>query len=105
MLLANYGTVVDPVYGSPTVNILPSADTEMVNLFLAQLAQDFADYFLVMQVDQAGWHRAKDLKVPENIRVIYQPPFSRSASIPSNMCERNCERNTCKIASFRLWIN
>jgi len=76
MVLANHGTVGDPVYGSPTVIILPSADTEMVNLFLAQLAQDFADYFLVMQVDQAGWHRAKDLKVPENIRVIYQPPNS-----------------------------
>jgi hypothetical protein len=54
MLLANHGTVGDPVYGSPTVIILSSADTGMVNLFLAQLAQDFADYFLVMQVDQAG---------------------------------------------------
>jgi len=29
-----------------------------------------------MQVDQAGWHRAKDLKVAENIRLIYQPPYS-----------------------------
>jgi transposase len=29
-----------------------------------------------MQVDQAGWHRAKDLQVPENIRLIFQPPYS-----------------------------
>jgi len=37
----------------------------MMNLFLAQVAQDFADYFIVMQVDQAGWHRAKDLQVED----------------------------------------
>ena len=29
-----------------------------------------------MQVDQAGWHQAKELKVPENIRLIPQPPYS-----------------------------
>jgi len=47
----------------------------MMNLFLAQVAQDFADYFIVMLVDQAGWHLAKDLQVPENIRLIFQPPL------------------------------
>ena len=56
--------------------ILPSANTAMMNLFLAQVAEDFADYFIVMQVDQAGWHRAKDLQVPENIRLIFQPAYS-----------------------------
>jgi hypothetical protein len=54
--------------------ILPRADTAMMNLFLAQVAGDFADYFIVMQVDQAGWHRAKDLQVPANMRLILQPP-------------------------------
>ena len=28
-----------------------------------------------MRVDQAVWHRAKDLQVPENIRLIFQPPL------------------------------
>ncbi len=36
----------------------------------------FQEYFIVMQVDQAGWHHAKDLQVPENIRLIPQPPYS-----------------------------
>ena len=48
---------VAPEQGLMTSLILPSADTEMMNLFLAQVAQDFADYFIVMQVDQAGWVR------------------------------------------------
>ena len=29
-----------------------------------------------MQVDQAGWHRSKDLVIPENIRFIPQPAHS-----------------------------
>jgi len=56
--------------------ILPSADTAMMNVFLAQVAEDFADDFIVMQVDQAGWHRAKELQVPENMRLIFQPAYS-----------------------------
>jgi putative transposase len=56
---------VAPEQGRISSLILPSANTAMMNLFLAQVAQDFADYFIVMQVDQAGWHRAKDLQVED----------------------------------------
>ncbi len=47
-----------------------------MNVFLQHVSQTFSDYFLVMQVDQAGWHRAKELVLPENIRLIKQPPYS-----------------------------
>src|SRR6266446_10104285 len=85
---------VAPEQGLMTSLILPSANTATMNLFLAQVAEDFADYFIVMQVDQAGWHRAKDLHVPENIRLIFQPAYSHSASIPSNIFGKRCGRNT-----------
>lgn len=29
-----------------------------------------------MQVDQAGWHKSKALKIPNNIALIKQPPYS-----------------------------
>src|SRR5215467_10553873 len=64
---------VAPEQGLMTSLILPYANTEMMNLFLAQVARDFADYFVVMQVDQASWHRAKELQIPENIRLVFQP--------------------------------
>jgi transposase len=67
---------VAPEAGKMTSLILPTADTAMMNLFLEHVAKTFANYFIVMQVDQAGWHHAKDLKVPENIRLILQPPYS-----------------------------
>lgn len=47
-----------------------------MNIFLEHVSQTFSGYFLVMQVDQAGWHQAKDLIIPENIRLIKQPSYS-----------------------------
>jgi len=56
--------------------ILPRADTEMMNLFLQQVAEDFSDSFVVMILDQAGWHFSKSLTIPENIAFIPLPPHS-----------------------------
>ena len=83
---------VAPEQGLMTALILPHADTAMMNLFLAQVARDFADYFVVMQVDQAGWHRAKDLQVPENIRLIFQPAYSPEVNRVEHLWEELREK-------------
>ncbi len=67
---------VAPGAGLMTSLILPSANTAMMNLFLEHVSQRFENYFIVMQVDQAGWHRSKELVVPANIRLIEQPAHS-----------------------------
>lgn len=59
-----------------TCLILPYANTKMMNLFLKQLSQEFADYFIILQLDKAAWHRGKHLIIPENIRLIFQPAYS-----------------------------
>jgi hypothetical protein len=64
------------IRGANRQNWPPRTNTAMMNLFLAHVAEEFADYFIVMQVDQAGWHRPKQLQVPENIRLIPQLPRS-----------------------------
>lgn len=69
-------TAVAPALGQMVSLILPEASTEMMNLFLEQVSQTFSKHFIVMQVDQAGWHHAKDLIIPENIRLIPQPAYS-----------------------------
>ncbi|MCY4160967.1 MAG: transposase [Flavobacteriaceae bacterium] len=48
----------------------------MMNLFLEQVAKDFKESKIIMQVDQARWHPSKDLKIPENMVLIEQPPYS-----------------------------
>jgi hypothetical protein len=49
-------------------------------LFLAHVAQEFSDFFIVMLVDRAGWHTAKRLIVPENIRCTRSRGVSSSDS-------------------------
>ena len=67
---------VAPVLGQMVSLILPDASTVMMNCFLEEVSCVFSTYFIVMQVDGAGWHRANDLVVPENIRLISQPAYS-----------------------------
>ncbi|HZU02530.1 MAG TPA: IS630 family transposase [Ktedonobacteraceae bacterium] len=67
---------VAPAEGKMTSLILPSADTQMMNLFLEHVSSTYANYFVVMQVDQASWHVTKELTLPENIRLIPQPAYS-----------------------------
>jgi hypothetical protein len=67
---------VDPASGVMTCLVLPEANVAMMNIFLAQVAADFADSFVVMQVDGAPWHTSPKLQVPENIRLITQPAYS-----------------------------
>jgi hypothetical protein len=66
-------TAVAPKEGWMYSLILPKANSAMMSLFLAHVAQEYAAYFIVMQVDRAGWHGSKALVVPENIRLLPQP--------------------------------
>ena len=70
-------SAVCPASGQITSLILPYANSEMMTLFLNQVASDFSDYFIIMQVDGAAWHKSGSLNIPENIRLIvttHPPP-------------------------------
>lgn len=69
-------SAVAPHLGKISSLILPYGNTEMMNLFLKNVALEFQDNEIVMQVDGAGWHRSKNLKIPDNIHFILQPPYS-----------------------------
>lgn len=69
-------TAVAPQSGEMTSLVLPTANTEMMNIFLEHVSHQFSKFFLIMQVDGASWHRSKDLHIPENIRLLFQPPYS-----------------------------
>jgi hypothetical protein len=89
-----YGFVaVAPALGMMTALVLPFSNTEMMNLFLAQVAEEFADYFVVMQVDRAAYHTGQDLVVPENIRLIVQPPRSPELNAVEHVSEEIREKH------------
>ncbi len=67
---------VAPALGKMCSLVLPYANTAMMNLFLAQISIEFPDFLIILQVDRTAWHRGKSLKVPENIRLLQQPPYT-----------------------------
>ena len=83
---------VAPEAGLMTALVLPSANTAMMNLFLEHVSQSFKNYFLVMQVDQASWHRSKELIVPANIRLIEQPAYSPEVNPVEHLWEELREK-------------
>ena len=88
--------------GKMTSLILPSADTEMMSLFLEHVSTTFAKYFVVMQVDQAGWHHSKDLKIPANIRLIAQPAYSPELNPVEHVWEEVREKHLANLALASL---
>jgi hypothetical protein len=69
-------SAVSPHDGVLDSLVLPWVNAETMSLFLAEVAQRHADEFIVMVMDQAGWHIAGDLAVPHNMRVVLLPAYS-----------------------------
>jgi len=86
-------TAVAPQYGKMTSLILPTANTDMMELFLEHISKEFTGSFLVMQVDGASWHRSQQLHVPENIRLIFQPPYSPQVNPVEHIWDELREKN------------
>lgn len=56
--------------------ILPRVNSQLMNLFLAELSKEMGDRKLILVMDCAGWHRSKNLNIPANIEILYLPPYS-----------------------------
>lgn len=68
---------VEPATGASVALQAPLVNTRTMNVFLKMMSDELgpADH-AVLIMDQAGWHRARALEVPENITVLYLPPYS-----------------------------
>jgi len=47
-----------------------------MNVFLNEISKTYANKEIVLVMDGAGWHKSKDLQVPDNIEIIILPPYS-----------------------------
>lgn len=70
-----YGAV-SPVEGELDWMICREMNTLRMGEFLAQVATAHGQDFIVMIVDGASSHVAKDLRIPQNIRLVRLPPYA-----------------------------
>jgi hypothetical protein len=78
--------------GRLTSLILPTANTETMNLFLTHVAQEFSSSFIILLVDRAGWHTTPRVRVPENMRLLPQPARSPELNPPEHVWEELREK-------------
>lgn len=69
-------SAVSPHDGVLDSLVLPWVSAETMSLFLAEVSRRHRDEFVLMVMDQAGWHLAGALMVPANMRLVFLPPYS-----------------------------
>jgi len=67
---------ISPHNGGMDSLILPQVNEQTMSIFLREVSNRHPDDFILMVMDGAGWHRAKALIVPENMALIFLPPYS-----------------------------
>ncbi|MEO7150874.1 MAG: IS630 family transposase [Burkholderiaceae bacterium] len=88
---------VSPHDGVMDSLVLPWVSAETMSMFLGEIAERHGDEFVVMVMDQAGWHIAGDLVVPPNMRVVLLPPYSPELNPAEHIWEavrEDCFANT-----------
>ena len=68
---------VNPLTGNSSALLAPTVNTDYMNHHLRFISEQLAlDVHVVLVMDQAGWHIAKALEVPDNISLLLLPPYS-----------------------------
>jgi putative transposase len=76
MHIRQYRTVygaVEPLTGESYFSIMEKSNSDIMSEYLAGLSQKYRDDYIIHICDNAGWHKSKGLKVPENICIVHIP--------------------------------
>lgn len=70
-----YG-IIEPLTGEHFFWEFSHLNTDCFQIFLDLVAQHFSESFLIIQLDNGAFHKAKRLRVPDNILLFFQPSHS-----------------------------
>ena len=68
---------VNPLTDASSALLAPTVNTDDMNHHLRFISEQAgSDAHVILVVDQAGWHKAKTLHVPDNMSLLYLPSYS-----------------------------
>jgi transposase len=56
--------------------LLPEVNTNVMNEFLRQFSEHLGSREAIVVMDGAGWHKSKNLVVPQNLTIVCLPAYS-----------------------------
>ena len=87
---------VCPTTGQAHGCLLPYAETDTMNAYLADFSRNLApDEHALIVLDRAGWHQSKSLDIPSNVTLLYLPPYSPELN-PDEMLNQDVKTNAVR---------
>jgi len=86
-----YGAV-SPKDGVGAYLVLPDMDTVCMQIFLDAVSAQFKSEYIAMILDGAPNHRTPRLRVPDNITLIFLPPYSPELNPKENIWDEIREK-------------
>ncbi len=95
---------------------MPNCNAENFQIFVDEFSKEFENTYNIIALDNGAFHKAKALKIPDNIGLLFLPPYSPELNPAENMWaqyKRAFTNKLCKtlddvshfIASFTKTIN
>jgi transposase len=75
---------------------MPHCNAANFQVFLDEFYQQKPDEFKIMVLDNGAFHKAKELIIPENIGLIFLPPYSPELNPAENMWQNYKRKYTNK---------
>ena len=77
-----------PIAGDSLQLILPGCNGDNFQIFLDSLSNQNPEEFKIMVLDNGAFHKAKKLNIPENIALVFLPPYSPELNPAEKMWAR-----------------
>jgi transposase len=77
-----------PVNGDSFLLEMPFCNADSFQLYLDEFSKQNPNEFKIIVLDNGAFHKAKALKIPDNIAFIFLPPYSPELNPAENMWAR-----------------
>ena len=67
---------VSPLDGTLDTLILPCVNGSCMEIFLQEVSARHAQENILMVLDGAGWHKNQSVPSPDNLQLLFLPPYS-----------------------------
>lgn len=95
-------SAVDPFSGHHFTLLLPWVYTDLMSMYLQELADAYPNETLWVILDRAGWHASGTLKIPPSIHLVPLPPYSPELN-PVERLWRWLRRHVCRNRLFETY--